>query len=114
MDKLIFFKRASLVLLVFLIITNGFLLWWVICLNQEKDNLTKDYNARLEQFELLSPKIAWLDVESFLANQNEYSLNYFVLRKKLVEQTENTHGGVYGIYFQDFNTGASIGINEKE
>jgi beta-lactamase class A len=114
MDRLIFFKRTSLILLIFFVLTNVLFLWWITNLYQEKGALTNEYNTRLEEFELLSPEIAWLDVDSFLAKQNDYSLQYYPLKSKLIEELNKSPNGNYGIYFQDLNTGASIGINEKD
>jgi len=114
MDKLNFFKRACLVLFIFLIITNSFWLWRTFHVSQENEAKIKEYNSQLEQFELISPEIAWLDVNSFLEKQGTYSLDYSKLKESLLNQTKISSGGKYGIYFQDLDTGLSIGINEKE
>lgn len=114
MDRLVFFKRFSLILVLLLVITNGFLLYWISSLYSKGDNLEKEYNSRLERFELLSPEIAWLDVGTFLEKQEAYSLEYAPLKQNLIEEISKPLEGKYGIYFEDLNTGASIGINEKE
>lgn len=76
----------------------------------------KYFEARNQpKFELLSPNIAWMNTEEFLSVQQRYSIEYYGLKDKMLDFLNNTNfEGYYGVYFEDLNTGAWIGINEKE
>jgi beta-lactamase class A len=67
------------------------------------------------KFDLLSPSIAWMETEEFLKIQKNYSVSYLDLGKRLYDvQKNSSNKRKYGVYFEDLNTGACIGINEKE
>lgn len=66
-------------------------------------------------FELLSPSIAWVNAEGFVKLQKNYSVNYTKLKKNISSILKKASlKGHYGVYFEDLNTGAWIGINEKD
>lgn len=67
------------------------------------------------KFQLISSDIAWMDLGDFLAIQNQYSVEYQKLKKELLEVVNGPNiNGTYGVYFEDLNTGAWIGINERD
>lgn len=72
-------------------------------------------NKYKSRFQFVSPSIAWMDTEDFLAVQKKYSLEYHELKSDIVKIL-NTSGlsGTYGFYFEDLSTGAWIGVNERE
>jgi beta-lactamase class A len=65
-------------------------------------------------FEYISPNIAWINLDDFLNVQKYYSIEYGNLNPRIREFLSNESiQGNYGIYFEDLNTGAWVGINEK-
>ena len=88
-----------------------------LLLYRHSQNIEKRYvEARDKpQFKLLSPNIAWMNTEDFVQVQKSYSIEYQGMKDKILNITNNSnYEGYYGIYFEDLNTGAWIGINEKE
>jgi beta-lactamase class A len=68
-----------------------------------------------QDFGLLSPKVAWLDVDTFLAERTSWTISYQPLKPQINETLSNAgRSGDYGVYFEDLTTGAWMGINEKK
>lgn len=72
-------------------------------------------NKYKPKFSLLSPDIAWMETDDFLAIQNQYSVSYQGMKQEMLEllNSSKVHGN-YGVYFEDLNTGSWIGINERD
>jgi beta-lactamase class A len=100
-------KAIILSVLVILVIANLILLYLylnskVIC----EDNL---------KFHLVSPLIAWQEVEDFLVEQKSLKISYSDMKPQLIGIINNSaNHGIYGVYFEDLTTGAWIGINERD
>lgn len=106
-------KKMFSVLFIFLIIINILLLFWIF--NLYKVNAAnKLLIDRTNNFELLSPDIAWMNIDTFLERQHMYDIRYLPLKEKLIQKLNETPEAKFGLYFEDLITGASIGINEKE
>ena len=68
-----------------------------------------------QDFELLSPKIAWLDVDTYLEERDTWTVSYQPLKLQINHTLSNVgFTGHYGIYFEDLTSGAWIGIDEKD
>jgi beta-lactamase class A len=75
----------------------------------------KCITSRNTRIELLPSRIAWTNTEEYLRLQRSYSANYLDLKKRIINVLKNSsHQGHYGVYFEDLNTGAGIGVNEQE
>jgi beta-lactamase class A len=75
----------------------------------------KCITSRNTRIELLPSRIAWTNTEEYLRLQRNYSANYLDLKKRIVNVLKNSSNkGHYGVYFEDLNTGADIGVNEQE
>jgi beta-lactamase class A len=111
---LIFNRRVLLVLLACSLF--GLILFYqaYFSLKQDYQNISAQLNTFENRFELLSPDIAKLNTDSFLAQQKITSINYWDLKEKLLNEIKKTPDAQYGIYFEDLSTGSWIGINEKE
>lgn len=72
------------------------------------------FNENENEFELLSPDIAWLEVDEFLEKQKTFTISYSSLRPLVEEVFAKDAKGSYGFYFEDLVTGAWLGINERE
>lgn len=72
------------------------------------------FNENKNGFELLSPTIAWLEVDDFLEKQKIFTVSYEDLKPVIEEKITKGVNGKYGFYFEDLTTGAWLGINEKE
>lgn len=71
--------------------------------------------SRNTSIELLPSPIAWTNTEEYLRFQRNYSSNYLALKERIANVLKNSsHKGYYGVYFEDLNTGAGIGVNEQE
>jgi beta-lactamase class A len=71
--------------------------------------------AQQQDFSLLSPKVAWLDVDTFLEERKSWTISYQPLKPQINETLSNVGlQGQYGVYFEDLTTGAWVGINEKD
>ncbi|HLD05334.1 MAG TPA: serine hydrolase [Candidatus Nanoarchaeia archaeon] len=68
---------------------------------------------QVTSFELLSPSISELEREAFLDQQTRYTTQFFPLRNQF-NQTLQNQKGEYGVYFESLNTGAWIGLHEKQ
>lgn len=66
-----------------------------------------------QNFDLLSPHIAWQDVDQFLNQQKDLKISYQDMKPPLIQAINNTNG-TFAIYFEDLTTGAWLGINEKQ
>jgi len=77
--------------------------------------MEKDYNldAGVSNYQLLSPKIAWLGVNEFVEEQQHLTISYKDMKSSVNFVLQNTQGH-YAFYFEDLTTGAWIGIHEKE
>jgi len=106
---------ALLVLLIISILINIGLTVYNTKVLIQNSQLKKDlFNENKNGFELLSPDIAWLEVDDFLAKQKTYSISYARMKPQLQEVLTNGVTGKFGLYFEDLTTGAWLGINEKE
>jgi len=66
-------------------------------------------------YELLSPQVAWMNVDEFLETQESLTVSYAGLKEQMVFKIDEMKlRGQYGIYFEDLTTGAWVGINEKQ
>ena len=111
--KIIISKNALLkicvVIIAVLLISNGFLLHSVL---KRNDVAVKSENPG--KFDLLYPTIASMETSEFNEMRKFYITNYFDLKDKIIGLIDSNKEGEYSIYFDDINTGAWIGINEKE
>lgn len=105
-----FIKEKSLVIIIILLLVVILLSYSTIKLKTGYTILTE----REKKFELLSPSIAWMETEDFLAQQEKYNINYRELKKQVLNELEKSPNEKYGFYFEDLTTGAWIGVNEKE
>lgn len=110
-------KEKPLLILIIIIV----LLLSVIALFYFNIKLKSDYEISKQKvralnnnFELISPSIAWMETENFLAQQKIYTINYRDLKQQVINQLATSPNETYGFYFEDLNTGSWIGINEKE
>ena len=69
-------------------------------------------NYNPDQFPLIDPDTAQLELDEFLEKQTQLSVSYTSLRKGINEILINSEGE-YSFYFEDLTTGAWIGLNEK-
>ena len=68
-----------------------------------------------QEYGLLSPKVAWLDVDTYLEERKAWTVSYQPLKPQINETLSNVGlTGHFGVYFEDLTTGAWIGINEKD
>src|SRR3989344_1140927 len=101
-------KRAIIVIsLVFLLLMNLIFVYLYLGLNKQNQMCKENRN-----FKLLSPIIAWEEVNQFMEKQNNLRASYSDM-KPLVFEILNGSRGEYGVYFEDMTTGAWVGINEK-
>jgi beta-lactamase class A len=95
------------IIILLLVLSNAVTIYFLV-----KNTNSPDTPA---DFELLSPQIAWLNVDEFLEYQHSMIVAYGQLKEQITfKVTELRPKGNYGIYFEDLTTGAWIGINEKE
>jgi len=72
-------------------------------------------NPNIDKFDLLSEKIAWMDLDDFLEKQKTMTISYQPLKEQLIQEFDSGNlNDRYSLYFEDLNTDAWIGINEKE
>jgi len=79
------------------------------------EEITK--SPRTSNFTLVSPHIAYMTREEFLDKQKNYIPSYTGLKLIMNETVKNKskeRDFKYGIYFEDLNTGAWVGINERD
>jgi len=104
MEKFLSFKKAAVLIAVFVAFLTGFFIG--NSLNQSKNEeeiLTKKRSELL----YLSPRI-------FLEDQNDILLRFVDLRANLQEYVKKNSANNLGMYFEYLPSGVSIGINEKE
>lgn len=66
-------------------------------------------------YEFLSPQVAWMNVDEFLETQQSLTVSYSGLKEQLMFRVNDLKPrGNYSIYFEDLTTGAWVGINEKQ
>ena len=84
----------------------------IFSLNAQIDMIKKGLVGQSGKFNLLSPQIAWLDLEDFLEKQKTLTTSYAYMRPSIEGILKGTNG-TYGVYFEDLTTGAWVGINER-
>lgn len=67
-----------------------------------------------ENYDYLDATIARMHVDDFLVKQQYYQLDYHLLREKLLRLSDSYPNATISIYFEDLNTGAWVGVKEKE
>jgi beta-lactamase class A len=70
-------------------------------------------SSNKEGFQYLDPYIASKDIDDFLKIQRNLIVRYKPMKDDILKIIENTNG-IYGVYFEDLQTGAWIGLNERE
>ena len=78
--------------------------------NGEPNN---DQQAKPSNFTLLSPYIAQMAPDDFLEKQEYFRASYYGLKQR-INDTLVKENITAGIYFEDLNSGAWVGINERE
>ncbi len=76
---------------------------------------SSDHYANTNKFELVRPDIAALELDKFLDYQKSLTASLLPLRIELdarLAQTDVT--GNYGLYIEDLDSGAWIGIKERD
>jgi len=97
-------EKALCILLILSLALNAYLAYQPA----NKNGASQDYG-------LLSPKIAWLDVDTYLQERNTWTVSYQPLKPQINKTLTNVAlQGEYGVYFEDLTTGAWVGINEKD
>lgn len=105
-------KTAVLITLVTaLLLSNAFLLYQYSNHHPPGDPLAQSPE---ERFAYLNPNVANREYLYFQNQQNKYITNLFPLKAQLVDFVNAQPRGVFGIYFENLNTGAWVGINERE
>ncbi len=66
------------------------------------------------EFELISERVALMDVTEFLESQKRYNLNYRALKEQVRGEIQKYPLETYAFYFEDLSTGAWTGIDEKK
>jgi len=82
-------------------------------LTKQKLASTCNVDASNSDNQLLSPDLAWLNIDVFLEKQNTVMSSYGDLEKTLSFVLDSARGD-YSLYFEDLTTGAHIGIREQE
>ncbi len=84
-------------------------------LHKENSSLNKKAQvAKANEFELLSPSIAFLNVDDFLAKQQTLTVSYSELKPAVNRTLTQNADGRFALYFEDLESGAWLGINERE
>jgi beta-lactamase class A len=66
-------------------------------------------------FDLLSEKIAWMDVEDFNKIKKDLTISYAGMKIQVLDYfSANNITGRYSLYFEDMTTGAWIGVAERD
>jgi len=88
---------------VLLMATNIVLAASLVYLILQNSQLAQNGGAK---FDLLSAKIAWLDVDDFLVKQKNMTVSYAPMKQSLLAyQTAHGLQGRYSVYFEDMTTG---------
>ncbi len=106
-------QKIIYLITIFMLLFTILLISFTIKLKIENLNLEKQIDKIDNSFKLISPSISWMQTEDFLVQQQLNNRNYGELKDLISKQINNYSNGFYGFYFEDLNTGASIGINEK-
>lgn len=69
--------------------------------------------SKAQEFSLLSPQVAAMELDEFLAKQSLYQANYLPLRSTIDTYVKTLKKGKVGYYFEDLRTGAWVGVSEK-
>jgi beta-lactamase class A len=101
-------KAIFLSIVVILILTNLI----TIYLYTNSRNEIKPCEQEPE-FKLVSPTIAWKEVDDFLEYQKGLRVTYLDVKPEILDIIDGAKGE-YGVYFEDLTTGAWLGVNEKE
>jgi beta-lactamase class A len=102
-------KRAIVLLIIVVLVLTNLI---TIYLYTNSRNKVKPCEADPE-FKLVSPTIAWKQVDDFLEYQKSLRVTYLDVKPQILDIVDNANGE-YGVYFEDLTTGAWMGINEKE
>ena len=81
--------------------------------DQDKLKQSCNNDNGINDYQLLSSDIAWLNVNDFWIRQRQTTASYDDLKKSVSIILQNAEGD-YAFYFEDLTTGAYIGINENE
>lgn len=104
-------KQKAVPITLFLLILNIIFIGIIIVQDQ---NLQNKINSNNQRFELVSKNIVLLNTEEFLEKQKNYEISYGDLKNQIVSVMTNNVSGKYGFYYEDLETGAWIGYNERE
>jgi beta-lactamase class A len=111
-------QKTEMILIAFLIfsilVNIGLTIYNTKILIQNTQLRKEVFNENNNQFELLSPNIAWLGVNDFLEKQKTFTISYQDLKPAIEQTLTDNANGYYGFYFEDLVTGAWLGINERE
>ncbi len=102
------------VLILFIVLVNGSVAWWHTLILTPQ--LIGQNSAEKEnQFELIRPDIAALEVNDFLEIQKTGTVSLTGLRTEMLALLNDpaVHGN-YALYVEDLTTGAWMGLNERE
>jgi beta-lactamase class A len=105
---------SAVLLILSLLINVGLTIYNTRILLQNNQLRNEVFNENKNEFELLSPDIAWLEVDEFLEKQKTFTISYSDIKPKVQETLTKDVTGYYGFYFEDLVTGAWLGINERE
>jgi beta-lactamase class A len=81
--------------------------------NKNLLNTNCNADAGMNNYQVMSTDVAWLNVYTFLVGQQRSTLNYASLKYGLSIYMQNTKG-TYSLYFEDLNTGAWFGVKESD
>jgi beta-lactamase class A len=107
-----FFFIVSIIVLIIAIVFENIL---IIRLSAQNTALSE--KLKIEQqndFQLLSPTVAWLTLDDFLVQQKKLIISFANLKPILNSTITQNVNGLFGLYLEDLTTGAWLGINEKD
>lgn len=94
---------------------NGFVAWWHYLVEAPAVQKIIAPAEAKGQYALLRPDIANLDVDTFLEQQKLAVINMRPLRDQLrALLNQSTTIGTYGVYVEDLQTGAWLGLSERD
>lgn len=103
------------VVILAVVILNGFVAWYHFLVEAPRVNAVLNPEAKQTRFELIRPDIAALEVEDFLKIQHQGTISMVALKKNILEVVDDPMlTGEYAVYVEDLNTGAWMGLNERE
>lgn len=100
-------RRKVLVTVVFIALVT-----LIIFLAVDNVRLRAQNHTHVE-YTLLSPSIAWLSSEEFIARQETLSASLAELRPGIEDVLDDTPGVTVSVYVEDLTTGAWTGVNER-